>query len=79
MNSFSVPSTCSAYGGAHVWSEIEAATERLVEPLDSGNASAVDLEPNAETCVGDGLPGDMTDAEAERPIARFRVGHRLRR
>ncbi len=63
------------------WSrvEIETAIEHLIELLDASEASSVDLEPDAETCVGDGLSGDMTDAEADQPIGRLRVGHRLRR
>ena len=63
------------------WSrvEIETAIERLIELLDSGDASSTDLEPDAETCVGDGLPGDMSDAESDLPVVCFRVGRRLRR
>ncbi len=60
-------------------SEIETAIERLIELLDSDEASSVDLEPDAETCMGDGLAGDMTDAEVDQPVARLRIGHRLRR
>ena len=63
------------------WSrvEIETAIERLIELLDSGDASSADLEPDAETCIGYGLPGDVTDAETDQPILRLRVSHRLRR
>ena len=60
-------------------SEIETAIEHLIQLLDASEASSVDLEPDAETCVGDGLPGDMSDAESDQPIVRFRVGRRLRR
>ena len=60
-------------------SEIETAIERLIELLNADEVSSVDLEPDAETCMGDGLPGDMTDAEADQPIYSLRVGRRLRR
>ena len=64
------------------WSrvEIETAIERLIELLDSDDALSADLEPDAESCrLGDGLPGDLTDAEADQPTHRLRAGRRLRR